>query len=252
MSLLVWYPLNGDYYNRGTLGSALDPTPVNLTYTDGKLGKSLQRGALTWTAEQTAMAFHRTTTIAFWIKPTQAGSGCIIGNSDMTKGGRRKYTFYQWQTYDSLHYTWQHDDSGSAFFGGTTPLTPGEWNHVVAIQDEEGGYCSIYINGERKVHSAQNIKSMNFNYNWPTTIIQDVAINNICDFRVYDHVLTLKEIRELASGLLIHYNFEDGVGTTVYDCSGYEHHATNTGVVERTDTNIGKHSAYFATTGSQY
>lgn len=252
MSLLVWYPLNGDYYNRGILGSALDPTPNSLVYTDGKLGKSLQTGSLSWTAEQTAMAFHRTTTIAFWIKPTQTGSGCIIGNSDMTNGGRRKYTFYQWQTYDSLHYTWQHDDSGSAFFGGTTPLTPGVWNHVVAIQDEEGGYCSIYINGERKVHSAQNIKSMNFNYSWPTTIIQNTAINNICDFRVYDHVLTEKEIRALSSGMLIHYNFEDGVGSTIYDCSGYENHAINTGVIEKTDTNLGKHSAYFASSGSQY
>jgi hypothetical protein len=75
---------------------------------------------------------------------------------------------------------------------------------------------------------------------------------SLCDVRCYDHALSEAEIHELKSGLLIHYNFEDGVGSKIYDCSGYEYHATNTGVIEKTDSNIGKHSAYFATSGSQY
>lgn len=208
MSLLVWYPLQGNTKNYGTLGAALDPTESSVVYTTGILGQSKSTGSLSWTAEQTSKVFHKTTSIAFWIKPTAAGSGCIVGNDDMgATTGRRKYCFYQWQTYDSLHYTWQHDDSGSAFFGGTTPITPNQWNHVVGIQSEEG-YCAIYVNGELRVKEYHDIKNMNFNYSWPTPIIRNTSINNMCDFRVYDHALSLKEIKELAKGLVLHYTFD--------------------------------------------
>ena len=209
MSLLVWYPLQGNTKNYGTLGAALDPAESSVVYTTGILGKSKSTGSLSWTAEQTSKVFHKTTSIAFWIKPTATGSGCIVGNDDMGAAtGRRKYCFYQWQTYDSLHYTWQHDDSGDAFFGGTTPITPNQWNHVVGIQSEEG-YCAIYVNGELRVKEYHDIKNMNFNYSWPTPIIRNTSINNMCDFRVYDHALSLKEIKELSKALVLHYTFDN-------------------------------------------
>lgn len=209
MSLLVWYPLQGDTNNYGTLGAELNPTASGLAYTTGKLGQCLSRGSLTWTAEQTAKAFHRTTSIAFWLKPIQgSGSTPIVGNSGMgADTGRRKYTFYQWETWNVLHYTWQHDDSGSAFFGGTVTLD-GNWHHVVGIQDEAAGTCSIYVDGVRCAHGNFDIKNMSFNYAWPTTIIHDTALNNIADFRVYDHALSTKEIKDLAKGLMVHYNFD--------------------------------------------
>ena len=210
MSLLVWYPLNGDTKNRGSLGAELDPNIGSITYTDGNLGKCLDRGALSWTAEQTAKAFHRTTSIAFWIKPIeQSGYTCIIGNPGMEMNtGRRKYTFYQYGDWKTLHWSWQHDGSGSAFFGSTTPLEGGKWNHVVGIQDAENDTCSIYVNGSLRAKSVfENMHDWTFTYNWPTTIIQDTNFNNICDFRVYDHVLSQAEIKELSRGLAIHYDF---------------------------------------------
>ena len=210
MSLLVWYPLQGNTINYGRLGAELNPTVSGISYTNGKLGKCLSRGSLSWTAEQTAKAYHKTTSIAFWLKPISgSGTPTIIGNAGMgAETGRRKYTFYQWDSWNILHYTWQHDDSGSAFFGGTITLD-GNWHHVVGIQDEASGTCSIYIDGVRRVHESHDIKNMNFNYAWPTTVIQDTALNNICDFRVYDHALSKKEIKELSRGLMAHYTFED-------------------------------------------
>lgn len=210
MSLLVWYPLNGDTKNRGALGAELDPTISGVTYANGNLGECLDKGALSWTAEQTAKAFHRTTSITFWIKPIeQTGSACIIGNSGMGANmGRRKYTFYQYSNWKTLHWSWQHDNTENAFFGSTTPLEGGKWNHVVGIQDDATNTCSIYINGILKARSVfPDMPNWTFTYNWPTTIIQDTSFNNICDFRVYDHALSEAEIKELSKGLAIHYDF---------------------------------------------
>lgn len=206
MSLLVWYPLQGNTTNYGTLGAALNPKTSGVSYVPGRFGKCLSRGSLSWTAEQTAKAFHKTTSISFWIKPIEASSHyCIIGNSDMTNNGRRKYSFWQYENWTTLHWSWQPDDSGSAFFGGTTPLNGGEWNHVVGIQDEAGGYCAIYVNGQLRSRKEYDIASKNITYAWPTTIIQDVAANNISDFRVYNHALSVNEIKELSRGLALHY-----------------------------------------------
>lgn len=216
MSLLVWYPLNGDTKNKGSLGAELDPTISGVTYTNGNLGKCLDRGALSWTAEQTAKAFHRTTSIAFWIKPIeQTGSACIIGNAGMSANmGRRKYTFYQYSNWKTLHWSWQHDNTENAFFGSTTPLEDGKWNHVVGIQDDATNTCSIYINGILKARSVfPDMPNWTFTYNWPTTIIQDTSFNNICDFRVYDHALSQAEIKELSKGLVIHYDFNNLCGS---------------------------------------
>jgi hypothetical protein len=50
MSLLVWYPLNGDTYNRGALGAKLNPAASSVTYTTGITGQSLHTGSLNLTA----------------------------------------------------------------------------------------------------------------------------------------------------------------------------------------------------------
>lgn len=242
MSLLVWYPLQGNTNNYGTLGSELNPTSSGVTYATGKLGQCLNRGSLRWTAEQTAKAFHRTTSIAFWLKPIQgSGSAPIIGNDNMgADTGRRKYSFWQWDAWNVLHYTWQHDDSGSAFFGGTITLDE-NWHHIVGIQDEAAGTCSIYVDGVRRAHASHDIKNMSFNYAWPTTIIHDTALNNICDFRVYDHALSVKEIKELAKGLVLHYTFDNPSfenTTNVSTVDGWSTYSSYWTISERTETGL--------------
>ena len=45
------------------------------------------------------------------------------------------------------------------------------------------------------------------------------------DFRIYDEVLGITEIQDIARALVLHYDFNDpDVSTVVYDSSGYGRH----------------------------
>lgn len=52
MSLIAWWPLNGDTKNYGTLGGEVEVVASSPVYTNGKIGQALYTGTLNLTAEQ--------------------------------------------------------------------------------------------------------------------------------------------------------------------------------------------------------
>jgi hypothetical protein len=117
MSLVVWYPLQGDTLNRGTLGAELNPTASGVTYEVGILGQSLHQGSLVQTAAQAKKWIGNTVTIAMWvyIRPDGTwsnGAPFFCGSNSMTAPYNRKFSIFCYDgTTDgsaktSLHCSW--------------------------------------------------------------------------------------------------------------------------------------------------
>jgi hypothetical protein len=111
-------------------------------------------------------------------------------------------------------------------YKGTTAIAFNTWYHVGFTYD--GTYIRIYVNGKLDATHAYTGQSNPADYvhlfSWArngditsrgSTYPAYKPIGSINDFRIYDHVLTNKEVRELAKGLIAHYQLK-GMGATNY------------------------------------
>lgn len=214
MGLIAWYPLNGNYKNYGLDGE--DLTAVgSISFDSGKIGK-----ALTFTTANTAnrlirSQFQQTSnlTICAWIKPSAYTD-------------KYRYIFTQGRAdvnSDGFGLAFISNDNKLSFrFGNlnwTYTFTPNEWIHFVFTIDENKE-ANMYINGEKvangTVGTLPDYSEGNGNftigcfayvsgYLYPAT----GAIN---DFRFYDEVLSVKQIKEISKGLVLHYPLNSGYG----------------------------------------
>lgn len=104
-------------------------------------------------------------------------------------------------------------------YKGQILLTAGNWYHVGYTYD--GATIRLYVNGVLdKEYSFSNMNVPEdyfqaFQWSLDTSNTGGVqggyAMNGyLNDVRAYDHVLSLKEIKELAKGLMLHYTFNRG------------------------------------------
>lgn len=213
MSLVAWFPLNGNISNHG----CADITPIiNVApnYVSGKTGKCLATGGFSLSAADTAKVLHKTTSICMWFKALADDSTnrtALFGNASMTPPNNRKFSLFQYPTANDLHWSWQNDDSSDAYSSSVIygALPKNIWTHICATQDEESGRIRIYVNGELKHSEILNIKNMNITFNNKTTIISDLYYHNICDLRIYDHELSVKEIHEIMKTCILHVDFNN-------------------------------------------
>ncbi len=205
MSLRVWLPLNGNLNNNGC--NPLTPVQTTTpTYVNGKIGKAMSTGAFYLPAAQVAKFYNNNAmSFCFWIYPTTSSSTAvpIIGQSNTAASDCRMFTIYQYPNGVDLHLSWQTETGGNAFLSSilSNAFTVNVWNHCAITYD--GSSVKIYVNGTLK-QTYTNIVSTrsNFNYNVP---IPNASSRYLNDIRIYDHVLSEKEIKEIAKGLVVRY-----------------------------------------------
>lgn len=256
MSLLVWLPFNGNTNNQGVSGAVFNSSKTSSA--NGKVTKncysfngssSYVYGDINLTADMTFACWVKFNgTAGYHIIDCRAQSG-ETGYQPMYGG-----TAYGLQCYSSNggSYTWSATTCG---------FTTGVWYHLIVTIS--GTNATLYINGESK-----GTQSGAFGYafgsrqmrvgtrcsgaNWFNGLINDV--------RVYNHVLSIKEIKELARGLSCHYkfNFEDSYQPVEYLLSSGTQYI-NTGVIDTNNTCIElkqytetNTSCYGTTTGLNY
>lgn len=82
------------------------------------------------------------------------------------------------------------------------------WTHVAITFKQTDHFATIYING-----SAPRTFSLNsFNgsdYNRETTLFDNTSVRYFNDYRVYDHCLSPKEVKEISKALVLHYPLND-------------------------------------------
>ena len=213
MSLLAWYPLMGNTKNYG-LGDAEPTVTATPVYIDGKMGEAMSSGAFNWTAAQTKNILNNNElTIAFWIyvntEPPASGntSHRLFGNDGGSSG--RQFTLFLYPNCNTLHWSWGGCCKSGSTSGVISNCIPSyQWTHVCVTY--KNPTATVYINGVQKGTFSTSATAES--YEFVTNVLVNSSVLYRQDFRVYNNCLTLREVKELAKGLCIHYALK-GNGT---------------------------------------
>ncbi len=122
------------------------------------------------------------------------------------------------------------DDSDGGGVRSTTTLNTGQWYHVAATWD--GTQVKIYVNG---LLETTQVRSGTISTDTRPVYLggrsgTDLFDGRIDDVRLYNRALSPEEIAAMqlppVTGLLAHWTFDEGAGTTIADSSGSGHDAT--------------------------
>jgi hypothetical protein len=236
MSLRVWLPLIKDYENYGL--SDLSFTPINTSNTsiatDGKIGttgyynNSYTGGGL---ISNKTLALGTKVSMCCWVKFDSLRADSALGAS---MGGQHRYPTntgmgltirYASSTTGNLSLnTGNGSDRTYNAYCGSTMMNAGTWYHVAFTYD--GSTIKLYVNGKLDgTHSysgQKNIEDYIIVGAWSLDGTSGASIYGGYklagyenDFRIYDHVLSPKEIKEISQGLIAHYQLK-GMGATNY------------------------------------
>ena len=233
MSLVTWLPLISNTKNQGLSNPTITEYGT-FTYSAGKLGT-----APTFTNHAIAInpAPINTNTpnfsFAFWLKTTNAGATQCIYNGRTSTGGPVSIFLYQSK--------WRLDDGDMHPF--STGAIANEWHHYAFTRDESN--IKYYKDGvlmETLTSTAftltpktASIGRSSANGSTPSG---NVFLGQLQDYRIYDHTLSEKEVKEISKGLVMHlpldWSYTDSVEYAdpdydrlkigeqyLTDCSGY-------------------------------
>lgn len=210
MSLIAWYPLNGDAKDY----SGNENHIVSGTYTEnisGKIGKCFEAGGTYSTVLKTPITTNKLSdnvTISFWIFNTkQNGTIAIFGNkgNDNTSNAsspQRTFNYFLYPTPTDFHF------SCSRYQGVLENVIPyNKWTHITTVQTSNK--FIIYINGIKKkiVDITPTPKN-----DYSLYIGGGDNGNSTCKFndvRIYNEALTAKQIKEIAQAKICHYTFNE-------------------------------------------
>lgn len=205
MSLQVWLPLNGDLHNQGLSNVTVTNNGATVD-NNGKIGKcyNIDNSSLTFTnpLSSTCSEF----SVCGWVN---LNSNFVKNNGlhIISWGG----------TYSRICISKDGGAvkvllSNTAMIASNTldtAVIAGEWNHYV-VTFKNGTLC-IYINGILDKQIIIDSTSITFASNLVTigNYSSEIAHGKINDFRLYNHALSPKEVKEISKGLILHYKLND-------------------------------------------
>lgn len=259
MSLVCWLPLNTTTAtNKGA--SVLDVSQSNITLgTNGKIGN-----CFTFNGSNSTVSIAGTALYDCFKGGANPFSVCMwVYNSDgngSTQANRAVF-FGDYSLSGAINVNIEKTNAGLArFYWGGNPdwsvsgatIAANAWTHLVFSYDGSNVYC--YINGVLKgtrsgTLATKSKTSGNFQLGRDSRTGDTAFTGRMNDFRVYNHCLSLKEIKELYKCLILHYAFDFAGGTTtgtsMPDNSGLGGVATLTNITASTTTPFGVNSAVF-------
>lgn len=211
MSLIAWYPLNGDAKDYSGNNNHI----VSGTYAEdvkGKIGKCFVAGGTFETVLKTPITTNKLSdnvTISFWIFNTrQTSSIAIFGNkgndsNTTATSPERTFNYFLYPTPTDFHY------SCSKYSGVLKDVVPyNQWTHITTVQTSK--QFIIYINGIKK--QTVTISSPTPKNNYALYIGGGDNGNSTCKFndvRIYNEALSAKQIKEIAQAKICHYTFNE-------------------------------------------
>lgn len=224
MSLIAWWPLNGDtldYSGNGNHGVNNGATIDN----NGKIGKCYDfDGSKTCDISTSNLDIHTESfSVAMWVYYRDFTYPKTFGAIKKSSGSTYQQGYVGWDFghgYSDVGVNVVLND-GINLKRGVLEFNEGSqpkdllncWHHIVYVVDRGLKRVFAYVDGIRQIgnldistitgcissNSAVKIGSM---YGWHT----DGKLN---DIRIYDHALSEKEIKELAKAKILHYTFND-------------------------------------------
>ena len=220
MSLIHWWPLNGDIEDK-IGGITLTNNGATLSVAKTCQGYYFNGSAnLKQNYEQTSDI--KTLSAAFWIKLdttwSEYGQVFTIGKEGNSWTDIR---FGVDINGNRLAYFAVSDGSGTTSSSGPQKTLNGNvWYHIAVTYDN--GKMLLYVNGESSSTNpyTTTIKPL---FDGTNTVIAiggngtEKGECTMCDVRIYDHVLSQAEVKELSKALVMHYSFNDGFTTNICD-----------------------------------
>ena len=242
MSLRIWMPLNGNIKNQGLTNVETSNSGIAFTSL-GKIGQSYYntsagKGVYIFDYMDELKTYENYS-LCVWVKLVSSAhttASIIISNGSSPNGSNKCFLFGLYN-FSSDRYTDLIVPSQGAWNTSIT-LSEGielnKWYHIVVTYD--GTVTKAYVNGE---YSGQregggvctdttNTYLKIGAYSYANTYNLNGYIN---DIRIYDHCLSVKEIKEIKKSLILHYKL-DGVSridNIEYDCSGMGNNGTVVG-----------------------
>lgn len=208
MSLQVWLPLNGNLNNQGLSNITVTNNGATVD-NNGKIGKCYSFADNKYISTNYTWASSNTFSIFTWIKKdSKNGIGTLFRTTTKyspiidfngTDGALRIFYWYDSSNYYMMTYP---------------ALEANIWYHVGITYD--GATFCFYINGEVvQTMTASSAPYITGTFNIGKSHETNFFKGKMNDFRIYDHALSIKEIKELSKGLVLHYRLAGPGGTNL-------------------------------------
>lgn len=198
MSLKIWLPLNGNIENQGV--SNIPIINNGVTFVDGgKIGNKCASFNNNYFSLQNLSNFN-TISVSFWMKPSNTSqTGCLLNYR--TGVGADLAIFL-------IDGKIRFDAGGITIFNYTYTT---DWQHITVTYD--GNVKSLYINGilnqsvtvNKAISCSATKGTVGASSANTTSGNSNNYIGLLNDYRIYDHCLSPKEVKEISRGMVLHY-----------------------------------------------
>lgn len=211
MSLRVWLPLNGNLNNYGTSNTTLETNSGATVNASGKIGSCyyFNNHYISYTCN--AVKSFTECSVCLWMKmPTTHSTWaqvCTLGTS-----GTSWNNILLGIDINSNGVVIGNVSNGSTYINCNSNIAIKDdiWHHLCFTYTS--GTSKIYIDGVLKATQALSITP---NFNGVSNVFvggnsggERLTGGYINDYRVYDHCLSTSEVKEIAKGLVVHYNLD--------------------------------------------
>lgn len=213
MSLQVWLPLNKNLNNYGVKHSEVTATNATLSTSIGKTGGSYSFDGSSAYLLGTQSSFSNNTeewSFACWVRlNTTSVNQCIF--SCRTIADQRGISIFYFGSQQ-----WAFDDGVRFQFNQSTSITTNTWYHICAVRKKGVGKF-FYVNGVLDGSTTEtgtpayvntSLYSIGGSMGSATAVTGNYLNGYINDVRIYDHALSVAEVKELAKGLVCHYKLD--------------------------------------------
>lgn len=229
MSLIHWWPLNGDTQDK--IGNNnlqyINSSGKIVINNSGKLGKCYERtavGASDLLRSNATMKVFTEESICAWVYVSQHAAlntaNGVVTNHD--HGSNSGLGIGVYSSDGTNYYISINAGNGSgrihSTYWGQTNIKDA-WHHVCLVSD--GSIIRMYVDGKEdraavnySVYSKADYLDI---FCWSTGYYNQTSYRpacKVCDVRVYDHALSQAEVKELSRALVVHYTFDDNMLTT--------------------------------------
>ena len=201
MALQVWLPLINNVENQGV--SNIPIINNGVTFVDnGKIGKCASFNNNYFSLQN--LSNFNTISVSFWMKPANTNQiGCLLNYR--TGIGLDIAIFL-------IQGKIRFDAGGQTIFNYTYTT---DWQHIIVTYD--GNIKSLYVNGilNQSVTINKAISCTATKGTVGASSVNTISgsdnnyIGLLNDYRIYDHYLSPKEVKEISKGLVLHYPLND-------------------------------------------
>lgn len=210
MSLQVWLPLNGNLNNQGLADVTITNNGATIN-NEGKIGKC-------YFFDGTFLSFPNPLknpcsefSIAAWVNLTE---GYAKNNGLHICSWNGTYSRICISKDGAAVRVLLPSNKGFSSTALDTSITANVWNHyAITFKNQQ---LNIYINGilDKSINTELTEVTFASNTIFIGTYSSELSKGKVNDFRVYDHCLSSKEVKEISKGLVLHYKLDGKYETT--------------------------------------